>query len=152
MKKGFTLIELLVVIAIIGILASIVLVSLAGARVKARDARIQTSVVQLRALAELIQIDKLEYTALCSANDINIAAAAHNYIPQTTTIREDLRVNMGGTITPGTNLACQATVNEYCVSARLNTAGAGFFCIDSAGRATNVTAITCAAGVPRCAP
>lgn len=48
-QKGFTLIELLVVVSIIGLLASIVLVSLNSARAKAREAR---------RLADLQQIDR----------------------------------------------------------------------------------------------
>lgn len=51
-KSGFTLIELLVVVAIIGLLSSVVLASLDGARKKARDAR---RLAEIQEIAKAIQ-------------------------------------------------------------------------------------------------
>jgi len=56
-KKGFTLIELLVVIAIIGLLSTLAVVSLNGARAKARDARRVSDVKAIQTAIELYKAD-----------------------------------------------------------------------------------------------
>ena len=60
-RKGFTLIELLVVIAIIGILATIVLVSLNAAREKARDTKRLGDLRQVSLALEMYYDDNRSY-------------------------------------------------------------------------------------------
>ncbi|MEF8847110.1 MAG: prepilin-type N-terminal cleavage/methylation domain-containing protein [Candidatus Paceibacterota bacterium] len=60
-SRGFTLIELLVVIAIIGLLSSVVMVSLDQARGRARDTRRISEIEQLIRAVEMYKINKGVY-------------------------------------------------------------------------------------------
>ncbi len=60
-RKGFTLIELLVVIAIIGILSSIVLVSLNTARGKARQSKALADLQELQKALQVYWLDNNAY-------------------------------------------------------------------------------------------
>ena len=71
-KKAFTLIELLVVVAIISLLTSIVLNSLAGARMKANDAKIAQDLRQFRIAAELYYNDNHSYPPISMVNQENV--------------------------------------------------------------------------------
>ena len=124
--RGFTLIELLVVIAIIGILASIVLVSLGETRTRAQDAKIISSMGQLRTVGEYFRGDNNTYTGLCDDADV-------------TTLVSDI-TNQGGA-----NYNCQTVADSYCIEVQLNSDN--WWCVDSALRSQQYTsAPVCDAG------
>ena len=151
-KKGFTLIELLVVIAIIGILATIVLVSLSSARNKANDSAIQAGVNQVRAIAEMVYADDTtnRYDSLCGTGDLLCQTGdagacddGHTFEDELATISNDVDSKNGA----GAEPACFASTAAYCVQAAMNT---GSYCIDSTGYAGLVAGCsatyTCATG------
>ncbi len=80
-KKGFTLIELLVVIAIIGILASIISVSLTSARAKGRDAKRVTDIRAIQLVLEQYYNDNNNYPTCLYGASCGIAPTYISTIP-----------------------------------------------------------------------
>ncbi len=74
--RAFTLIELIVVIAIIGLLASIVMASLADTRKEALDKRRMEDLRQVKTALELYYTDHRVYPSETDGNNGNIATNA----------------------------------------------------------------------------
>lgn len=113
-KKGFTLIELLVVIAIIGVLSSVVLVALGGARAKARDAKRQSDVRQVVTAQEMYNGENGTYFTAASSNGFPaISTYIVALVDSTTAANYRWVINTG----------CTPAGSAFCAYARLETAG-----------------------------
>jgi prepilin-type N-terminal cleavage/methylation domain-containing protein len=157
--KGFTLIELLVVIAIIGILASVVLVSLQSALKKGNDTRVISSVQQLRTQLEsdysngIYPITCAAAGATCVITSDNTGAAVGGSWGANSTNYVALAKDMYDQNTSGVRVVTiggNASSVNYAIYGALPSSAAGamrYFCIDSTGKTkaadTQAATITC---------
>ena len=147
LRKGFTLVELLIVMAIIGVLASLSLFALGGARKQGRDVKRKADLETIRSAVELFRADcnvypvnscvnapgsQLVGTAACGCSPANTNVYIQS-IPDDPTAGQDYsyaRIGTGVTYRLWTLLEDPpASAPTYCTSAPSCTAGTCNFCV-----------------------
>lgn len=136
-RAGFTLIELLVVIAIIGILSSVILISLNVARDKASDAKVKAQITGAKNAAEVFFDTNKSYNGLAGnvSNDCNALDSMFQDVDSGMV----QYTNLANYPTYVTELRCSSADDTFVISAPLKEEG-HFWCVDSSGAATELSA------------
>lgn len=153
-QKGFTLIELLVVIAIIGILASIVLVSLGNSRTNSLDSNIKGNLDSIRTQAEIYANDHdnsygtfgLSFPAGSSSTCLSDTG---NHLFSDPTIKAAMT---GAQSSGGGSMRCLSTGNAWAVSVALKSNAGLSWCVSSCGIAKQINTTNALVGANTCLP
>lgn len=138
-ERGFTLIELLVVIAIIGLLSSVILASLNGARNKGADAAIKSQLKSVQAQAELVYdgASPNSYEGVCEdANIVLQVTGAKNSGGATTVSFSDSTASVHDT-----TAVCHDSADAYAIEVPLKTTNTASWCVDSDGVSRSTTSV-----------
>lgn len=119
-NRSFTLLELLVVIAIIGLLSSIIFVSLGFVRARAQDVSIEAHLAQIRTASQMYITEHGNYSDL---------------FHQETEAKKIINA-----LKEITEVIFRPSSQEYCVQAKAKTSG--FFCLDNTGRIGKGTCVS----------
>jgi prepilin-type N-terminal cleavage/methylation domain-containing protein len=128
---GFTLVELLVVISIIGILTSVVLVSVSTANKRGNDAAVQSDLSEIRAQAQMYYNNYSGYVATPPLGSAGTCATAGTVFADT---KVKQQIDAAEKANGGRTVVCNVSIDgaDYAVSSELSTAGT-YYCVDSNG-------------------
>ena len=128
-NRGFTLIELLVVIAVIGIMSSVVLGFLNGARVKSADNGVKSNMLSIRQSAELYYDNNSATYGTFTVATCPVAVTAGSLFNDAKIIAAiNAALASGG----NNGTRCVASVSTYAVAVGMKTANQSW-CVDSSG-------------------
>ncbi len=138
---GFTLIELLVVVAIIGVLTSIVMVSLSNARGKGADAAVKTNLDTVKAQAELFASNNNSSFLPAGGSVFSLGACPVYNASGTNMLSKDKTIAdaIAEAKNRGSGSACYNSSSVWAVAVGLKTGGTAgdatpdSWCVDSGG-------------------
>jgi len=145
--SGFTLIELLTVIAIMGILSSIVLVSLTSARLKSKDTAVISQLSNMKVQAEIyFDTHNNSYDNICSESADNkgfgntTGPGLLKAVKDSTAIPSEISLSSAGAYN---QVTCNDSAAGFAVEAPLSKSASGssrMYCVDSKNTYKETTA------------
>lgn len=158
-NKGFTLIELLVVIAIIGILASVVLLSLSSAKEKAADASVKSNLNSARNSAALYYLAQGAYSYNSTGSYYSGNCLTGNTVFRMTSnsgteeraIADRVADAIEVANQSGTAKQCRVSADRqtYMITIQLKSNG-NYWCVDSSGFSGSIGSSLPASGITLC--